>query len=133
MTEQTPPTPPEPGSAGSNADANEGWQEVGRQFRTLGESLAAALRAGWENEETRSRLQSMQNGLESLVNDVGQAIQETVESPQGQQVKDEAQKAASTVAGVLDETAESVRPQLVSALRQVNSELQKVIDRLKPS
>jgi hypothetical protein len=127
MSDQVPPPPPEPGSA----DPNEGWQEVGRQFRTLGESLAAALRAGWENEETRSRVQDMQTGLAALVSDVGQAIQETVDSPGGQQVKAEAQKAASSVAGVLDETAEEVRPQLVSALRLVNTELQRVIDRLK--
>lgn len=127
MSDQVPPPPPEPDSA----DPNQGWQEVGRQFRTLGESLAAALRAGWENEETRSRVQDMQTGLAALVSDVGQAIQETVDSPGGQQVKAEAQKAASSVAGVLDETAEEVRPQLVSALRLVNTELQRVIDRLK--
>ncbi len=127
MSDQVPPPSPEQGST----DPNEGWQEVGRQFRTLGESLAAALRAGWENEETRSRVQDMQTGLAALVSEVGQAIQETVDSPGGQQVKAEAQKAASSVAGVLDETAEEVRPQLVSALRLVNTELQRVIDRLK--
>ena len=127
MSDQVPPPSPEPGSS----DPNQGWQEVGRQFRTLGESLAAALRAGWENEETRSRLKDMQNGLEAMVSEVGQAIQETVESPEAQEVKAKAQKAASTMAGVLDESAEEVRPQLVSALRQVNTELQKVIDRLK--
>ena len=127
MTDQSSPPPEEPG----NASYNEGWQEVGRQFKALGESLAAALRAGWENEENRTRLQDMQTGLESLVSEVGQAIQETVESPEAGHVKAEAQKAANTVAGVLDETTAEVRPQLVSALRQVNSELQKVIDRLK--
>ena len=110
---------------------DEGWQEVGRQFQALGESLATTMRAAWENEQNRKRLEEMQSGLESMVNQVGQAIQDTAASPQAQQAKAEAQKAVGTFQNTFEQTAQEVRPQLISALQQVNSELQKVIERLK--
>jgi hypothetical protein len=62
-------TPPK--STGSQSADQEGWQEVGRQFQALGESLAAAMRTAWEKEENRKRLEEMQTGLESMVSDVG--------------------------------------------------------------
>ena len=120
-----------PKNQGSQAAEQEGWQEVGRQFQALGESLAAAMRTAWEKEENRKRLEEMQNGLESMVSEVGQAIKDTTASPQGQQVKAEAQKAAGAFQDAFDQTTQEVRPQLVSAVRQVNIELQKFIDRLR--
>ena len=113
------------------AEQEGSWQEVGRQFQTLGESLAAAMRSAWEREENRKRLEEMQNGLESMVDEVGKAIKDTTNSPQAQQVKEEAQKAAGSFSNAFEQSAQEVRPQLLSALRQVNVELQKLIDRLK--
>jgi hypothetical protein len=120
------PQPEEPASPSSDS-----WQEVGRQFQSLGESLAAALRAAWEKEENRARLQELQTGLGTLVDQVGQAVQETIESPQGQQAKDEAKKAADSFQTAFEQTSQEVRPQLVNALQQVNTELQNLITRLK--
>ena len=37
----------------------ESWQEVGKQFAQLGQSLATAVRASWYDEENRKRLQAM--------------------------------------------------------------------------
>jgi hypothetical protein len=120
-----------PNQAEPQAGQEGSWQEVGRQFQTLGESLAAAMRSAWEKEENRKRLEEMHNGLESMVDEVGKAIKDTASSPQAQQVKEEAQKAAGSFSNAFEQTAQEVRPQLLSALRQVNSELQKLIDRLK--
>lgn len=116
---------------GTQSAQDGGWQEVGRQFQALGESLADTMRTAWENEENRKRLDEMHNGLTAMVDQVGQAIKDTASSPQAQQVKDEAQKAAGSFSNAFERTAQEVRPQLLSALRQVNSELQKLIDRLK--
>lgn len=116
---------------GTQSAQDGGWQEVGRQFQALGESLADTMRTAWENEENRKRLDEMHNGLTAMVDQVGQAIKDTASSPQAQQVKDEAQKAAGSFSNAFEQTAQEVRPQLLSALRQVNSELQKLIDRLK--
>jgi hypothetical protein len=57
------------------------WKEVGRQFEALGQSLAAAFRAARDNEENRQRVKTMQTGLESLVNQVGQAIRKLPTRP----------------------------------------------------
>ena len=51
----------EPG--GKPPRAGDSWQEVGRQFQALGESLAAAIRVSVDNVETRQRMQGMQDGI----------------------------------------------------------------------
>jgi hypothetical protein len=123
MTNQPPPsqTPP---------DSSESWKEVGQQFQALGQSLAAAMRAAWQNEETRKRMQEVQNGVEAMVDEVGQAMKDAANSPQSQQLRQEAGKAASNVQNAVEQTAQEVRPHLVSALQQVNRELQKITDTL---
>jgi len=111
--------------------AGEAWEEVGKQFQALGESLAVAFRTAWHNEENRRRLQEMQAGLESMVNEVGKAIKESAASPQVQQMRTEAEKAAESLRAASEQTVQEVRPHLLSALRQVNAELQKMISRME--
>jgi hypothetical protein len=123
MTNQPPPTPTPP-------DASDSWKDVGQQFQVLGQSLAAAMRAAWQNEEARRRMQDVQNGVESMVNEVGQAFKDAANTPQGQQLRQEASKAADNVQNAVEQTAQEVRPHLVSALQQVNRELQRIADQL---
>jgi hypothetical protein len=110
---------------------DESWHEVGRQFKALGESLATAFRTAWESEENRQHLESMKTGLEAMVNQVGQAIQEASASPQGQKVRVEVERAAESARAAGAQALQDARPHLLSALRQVNVELQKVISRLE--
>jgi vacuolar-type H+-ATPase subunit I/STV1 len=126
MSDEQPTQHEEPKSASSEA-----WQEVGQQFQALGESLAAAFRTAWHDEENRRRVQEMQAGLEAMVKEVGQAIKESAAKPQVQQVKGEAQKAAESLRAASEQTAQEVRPHLLSALRQLNDELQKLIGRME--
>ena len=72
------------------------WDDVGRQFQALGESLARTFRAAWENEENRESLQEMKMGLESIATSIGQAIDSTAASPEGQKVQREVEKAAES-------------------------------------
>ncbi|MDY6877561.1 MAG: hypothetical protein SWK90_15370 [Chloroflexota bacterium] len=109
----------------------EAWREVGGQFQALGESLAQAFRAAWENEENRRHLRDMRDGLETMVDKVGQAIKETGASPDGQKVRREVQKAASSARAAGEQAMQEAQPHLLSALRQVNAELQKMIGRLE--
>ncbi len=119
QTGQTQPAP---------ADA---WHDVGKQFEALGQSLATAFRTAWESEENRKRMKGMQAGLEAMVNEVGKAIRETSESPEGQQARAEAHKAAQSLRTAGQQTWQEARPHLVSALHQVNAELQKMISQLE--
>lgn len=117
----------EPSQAGS-ADP---WQDIGRQFQTLGESLADIFRTAWNKEENRPRVEEMKTGLEAMAKEVNQAIKETAASPQVQEIRTEAVKAAETFREAGEKTVQEVRPQILEALRQVNQELQKVIGSLQ--
>lgn len=125
MTEE--PTAPTDEPISSSSEA---WQEVGRQFQALGESLAAVFQAAWKNEEVRQQAEEMKTGLESLVKEVGQAIHTSANSSEAQRMKTEAAKAAESFRAAGEETVQEVRPHLVSALQTINEELQKVIGRL---
>ncbi len=121
-----------PGSSetsGAKSTVEGSWQEVGQQFKVLGESIAQAMRAAWSNEETQRQLREMRSGLESMVNEVGKAINESTSSPQGQKIKAEASRAAENLKSASQQTVQEVRPHLVNTLKQLNEELQKLIDR----
>jgi Skp family chaperone for outer membrane proteins len=115
----------------TNEPLGDAWREVGQQFQTLGESLAAAFRATWEDEETRQHLQGMQDGLEAMVKDIGQAMKEATASPEAQKARGEFEKAAESLRSAGQQTLKEAQPRLLSALHQVNEELQKMISRLE--
>ncbi len=66
-----------------------------------------------------------------MVRKVDQAIQEKAASPEGQQVKAEAKKAADNFVSASKQTYQEVRPHLVTALQQLNAEIEKMIDRME--
>jgi hypothetical protein len=103
------------------------WEEIGGQFRELGESLAAAFRSAWQDEANRERMQQMRTGLEAMVEEVSGAIHDGASTPEAQQIKDEMKKVASTLRETGEEKVQEVRPHLLSALRQVNEHLQTII------
>jgi hypothetical protein len=109
----------------------ESWQEVGRQFQALGESLAQAFRTAWESEENRQHLDSVKSGLESLVDNIGRAIRETGASPEGQRMREEAEKATESARVAGEKALQDARPHLLSALEWMNEEMQKIIGRLE--
>jgi ElaB/YqjD/DUF883 family membrane-anchored ribosome-binding protein len=106
------------------------WREVGRQFEVLGESLAQAFRTTWQDEENRQHLRDMQAGLQKMVDEIGKAMKEVGESPEGQQVRQKAKQAAESARVAGRQAWQDARPHLVSSLRQITAELQKIIDKL---
>jgi ElaB/YqjD/DUF883 family membrane-anchored ribosome-binding protein len=110
---------------------DDSWQEVGKQFESLGNSLAQALRSAWSNLESNPETRELKTGLESMVHNVGQAIEEGAKTPEAQQLKEEAKRTAKTLRDAGESAVQEARPQLISALRQVNDELQKLIDKME--
>jgi hypothetical protein len=106
------------------------WQGVGEQFEALGRSLAEALKAAWESEEARAHVESLKQGLDAAVKKVDEAAQKASASIEGERIKAEATQAAESLRLASKQTWQKTRPHVVSALRQVDSELQKIIDRL---
>ena len=120
------------GDAGAKArpSSDESWQEVGRQFESLGQTLAQALRSTWNRVETNADAQQVKSSLEALLRDVGKAVEDVAATPEAQKLKDEASRAAESLRIAGKQTVEESRPQIISALKQVNDELQKLIDKM---
>lgn len=127
MTEQNQPNSTE----SERPQTGEAWKDVGNQFQSLGESIARALRTAWDGVENKQEVQEMRRGLESMVNDIGKAIQETSSSPQGQQVRTEARKAAESLRSAGEQTYREAQPHLVSALRQIDESLRRAINNIE--
>lgn len=111
--------------------ADDSWQEVGRQFQTLGESLAQAFRATKNNVASRQQVQEVRDGLQAMVREVSQAIDEGIKTPEAHHVKDEAVKAAEKLVSAGEQTVQDARPLLINALHDVNNELQKLIEKME--
>ncbi len=129
MSEEQNIPPQEDQGASSTSEGN--WQEVGRQFQALGESLAQAMHAAWENEATQRRVQEMRTGLEAMARDVSKAVEDTGNSPQGQRFREEAHHTAESLRSATEQTVQEIRPQLINALQTLNDELQKLINRIE--
>jgi len=115
------------GSEQSRSETLQVWIEVGHQFEELGKSLADAFAALWDNEETQRQLGSVKDRLESLADDVSAAIDKSAAPPEAQKMKLEAYKAAEAARQTTEKVVEEARPQITAALKQVNAELQELI------
>ncbi|GAB4434623.1 MAG: hypothetical protein Kow0031_16360 [Anaerolineae bacterium] len=113
--QQSTPPPPDP------------WQEVGRQFSALGESLAAAFSTTLNNPETRRTVEKMKTELNAAVEQLSQKATEVHQSEEAQKMQAEFQKAAHTAQEKGQEIYSQVQPELVSALRTVSAEFEKLI------
>lgn len=111
-------------------NVDESWREVGRQFEALGNALARAFRSAWAHVESKPEAQQVKEGLESMVREVGQAIEEAASTEEAQKVKEEAKRAVESLRVAGEQTVEEVRPQLLTALKKVNEELQKLIEQM---
>jgi hypothetical protein len=109
----------------------ESWREVGDQFKALGESLSRAFRTAWESEENRQHLESMKSGLKAMVDQVGQALEDASASVEGQKVRREAEKAAESARAAGEKALEEARPHVLSAVRQINAEMEKWVRRME--
>ncbi len=98
------------------------WDEVGQQFRMLGESLASAFKATWENEETQQNVEKMKAGVEAMAAEISEAVKGAAASEEGQKIKSEAKKAG-----------EEIRPHLVAAFRKMRNELDRMIETMEKS
>ena len=121
------------GSQPDQPPGTDSWQEVGRQFQALGRSLADAFQAAWQSEENRRQLKEMKKGLEAMASQISQAIEQAAASPEGRQVRQQAEKAAREAQAAGKQALQDAQPHLLAALRQINGELQKLVARLQQS
>lgn len=107
---------------------SENWREVGDSFRALGESLVAAFRQTWENEEVR---QQLQKGMDAFAEGINRAVKEAADSEHAKQIRAEMGKAAQSAQAASAQALRDAKPHIVASMRQLSLELQKMIDRLE--
>jgi hypothetical protein len=126
MAEQT-QTSQEPAAGAAQPSLEESWREVGQHFQVLGQSLAKAVKAAWESEETRQQVKNLQTNLQGALDEVSQAVKEVAASPEGQQVQAEVGKAAQSAQAAGQQAWQEAQPHLLAALHQLRVEVDKMI------
>lgn len=120
-----------PDSQEGQYTAQEAWHHVGDQMKSLGQSLAAALRLAWEDKAFQQHKESIQQGFENLVKEVSHAIEDGIQSSEVKHARQHAEKVMEGVRSAGEQTIHEARPHLVSALRRLTNELEAVIEKLE--
>lgn len=115
------------GNPSAEPSMEDSWREVGKQFEVLGKGIAQALRSATNTEQAKE----MKTGLEAMVQDIGKAIRDAAESPEGQKVRAETNRTVETLRNAGEQTVREVRPQVINALKQLNEELQKLVNKIE--
>lgn len=98
------------------------------EFRNLGKNLADVLRAAWESPERRRLQQDIESGLAEMRSTLRKEAEAVSESTAGQRLKTEAADLRNRIRS--GEAEARIREELVSALRTINTELEKVRSRM---
>jgi len=121
-----------PNSNNTNGpNSREAWEDVGRQFETLGKSIASAFGAAWQDPNNRAELEKIKDSIKQMADDVEKAVNDAAASEKGQQIKTDVENAAQSLAVSARETYDEVKPQVASALKQAGDELHKLVNKIE--
>jgi ABC-type transporter Mla subunit MlaD len=106
-----------PKSSGSS------WQDVATEFENLGKTFADVIRSAWKQSEGDATLTQLRDGLETVIDGIRRTSEGT---PETAQARDQLVRLVESIREAVTQASEDVRPELVSLLRQANSELRKL-------
>ena len=106
-------------------------ENLAEEFHNLGKNLTDALRAAWDAPERKKLQQEIESGLNDLGTTLKQEVSTLRDSPTGQRFKSDVEDLKDRIR--TGDVESKVRGELVSALRMINNELQKVIERVSPA
>ena len=98
------------------------------EFRTLGDNLVQTLKMAWDSPERKKLQQEIESGLSTLGKTIKNEAETFSQTPGGQRIKEDVDDLRQRIE--TGKVEEKMRQEIITALRTVNSELQKVIDRL---
>ena len=99
--------------------------DLGDEFRNLGNNLKNIFQTAWESAERKKFQQEIEAGLNEIGKSLNQAVTEIKDSPAGQQFKEDARDLHDRVRS--GEFESKARSELPSVLHQINEEIQKVV------
>jgi hypothetical protein len=111
--------------------ATEAWNEVGKQFQTLGKSLAAAINATAQDEQVQQELNKMQAALDTTAAQIKQKAKEVSDSLESRKVEEETRKLEEQAQAAGQELVKEVQPQLVDVLKKMRAGLDQTINDLE--
>jgi ElaB/YqjD/DUF883 family membrane-anchored ribosome-binding protein len=131
MSDQQAPNKSDAPNTPITPNSKEAWEDVGKQFETLGRSISAAFSTAWQDPANRAELEKIKVSIKQMADDVEKAVNEAAASEKGQKIKTEVEKAAQSMADSARETYEEVKPQVASALKQAGDELHKLVNKIE--
>lgn len=96
------------------------------EFRNLGHNLLNIVQTAWDSPERKRLQEEILSGLDEAGSAIKREADQFREGPTGQQLKNDVERLGEQLRS--SETQEKVRQEVLSALRTLNSELQKVAE-----
>jgi len=118
-------------SAESNRETTDAWTRVGQQFQILGDTIASAVTASFQSEESKQQLDKMRTEFHAAANQINQAVKDTVESEHGQHVRTETEKFARSAQESGQEVIQEIRPHMLAAFRSMQAGLDQIITNME--
>lgn len=106
-------------------------ESLRQEFEALGKNLIEALRSVWETPESRRLREEMTDSLAELGITLKREAESLANSPAAQQARQSVEQVGEKLRA--PEVHQKVRTELISALQNLNQELQKVIERWQSS
>ena len=106
----------------SRASTGTSWQDLTAEFEALGKTLCDVLSSTWQRQDDAPGLGRLRESLEVLIQDVNRSIDGT---PEGRQARDQLIRLTGSIRAAAERAGDELRPELVSLLRQANTELRR--------
>ena len=117
-------------NSGAPTEGQEAGSEMLEELHSLGRQLSEAVKSLWESDDSRKLRQDIGDGFVELGRQLDSAVKSAQESEAAkqfsEQVKDTVEKARAS------DIASQVEEGLVTGLREMNTQLSKLIRSLEP-
>ncbi|OGO35206.1 MAG: hypothetical protein A2W35_10890 [Chloroflexi bacterium RBG_16_57_11] len=100
-------------------------ENLSQEFEALGKNLIGAIRSAWEAPESKRLRDDMTSGLGDLASTLKREADNLASHPTTQQLRNDVSQLGEKVKA--PEAQAAVRRELLSALKAMNSELEKLI------
>jgi hypothetical protein len=107
---------------GSKPSSGTSWQDVAAEFDALGKTLGDVVRDAWQRQDNDAALGRLRDSLRSIVEELNRAVDGT---PEAQQARDQFAHLTESIRAAAERAGDELRPELLSVLRQANSELRR--------
>jgi len=105
-------------------------ERLSDELQNLGKNLVEILHTAWDHPERKRYQEEIVSGLNNLGNTMKQEAESLANSSAGQQFKSNVEQIGERLRSA--EVQDKVRQELLSALQNANTELEKVINRWSP-